>query len=208
MSNKLEKVEVFNLLNEILDKDMISIKYEENIKFNIKKEIKKTFLENMLSLFLFNGKNILLLCGSYEDIEDLSIIKDLGNKVVYLDLDNENFIKKLEYEIKNLKEVTGRTFMNKVYLVNRKLIKDINKIKDINEFFYKKEEVSLVDLYYKSNKKIDKYCDFYKDYSIFRIKNASINLNFEELGRAKNEIIISKSYEKYIKYRRYKDNTK
>lgn len=208
MSNKVEKVEVFNLLNEILDKDMISIKYEENIKFNIKKEIKKTFLENMLSLFLFNGKNILLLCGSYEDIEDISIIKDLGNKVVYLDLDNENFIKKLEYEIKNLKEVTGRTFMNKVYLVNRKLIKDINKVKDINEFFYKKEEVSLVDLYYKSTKKIDKYCYFYKDYSIFRIKNSSINLNFKELARAKNEIIINKSYEKYIKYRRYKDNTK
>jgi len=208
MSNKLKKIEVFNLLNEILDKDMISIKYEENIKFNIKKEIKKTFLENMLSLFLFNGKNILLLCDSYEDIEDISIIKELGNKVLYLDLDNEKFIKKLEYEIKNLKEVTGRTFMNKVYLINRKIIKDINKVKDINEFFYKKEEVSLVDLYYKSTKKINKHCDFYKDYSIFRIKNASIDLNFEELTRAKNEIIINKNYDKYIKYRRYKDNTK
>lgn len=209
MIDELKKVEVLNLFKEILDKDMITVKYNENIRFNIKKEIKKTLLENILSLFLFSGKNILLLCDSYEDIKDISIIKKLGNKVVYLDSDNEKFIKKLEYEIEHLKEVTGRTFMNKAYLVNRKLIKEIEKIKNINEFFYKKEEeVSLADLYYKANKELEKYCDYSKDYSIFRIKNSSINLNFKELARAKTEIIINKNYEKYIKYRRYKDNTK
>lgn len=208
MNENLEKIEVFNLLNEILDNDMISIKYENNIKFNIKNGIRKMFLENILSIFLFNGNNILLLYDSYEDIKNISTIKELGNKIVYLDENNENFIKKLEYEIEHLKEITGRTFMNKVYLINRKLIKDISKITDIKKFFYGNDEVSLIDLYYKTSNKIYKYSDIYKDYSIFRIKNASINFNFDELSKAKNDIIINNKHDKYIKYRRYKDNTK
>lgn len=208
MNKRLKKIEVFNLLNEILVTDLMDIKYEKNIRFNMKKGSKEIFLENIISLFLFNEKNILLLCNSYKDIENISIIKELGNKVIYLNKNNDNLIKKLEYEIENLKEITGKTFINKVYLINRKFIKNITKIDNINKFFYDKDDVSLIDLYYKSNRKISKYSDMYKDYSIFRIKGSIINKNFEELHKIKTKIINDKVYDKYIRYRRYKDNTK
>ena len=82
---------------------------------------------------------MLLLCDSLNDINNLSVINELKNKIIYNN-DNENdIIEKIKYQIKNLKETTGLTLINKVYLINRKLIKDNNKIESINDFFIKKK---------------------------------------------------------------------
>jgi len=208
MNKIFNKIESFNLLNEILDKDLITLKFENNIKFNINEDIKLLFLENLISIFLFNEKKVLLLCDSLNDINNLSVINELKNKVIYNSDNEDDIIKKIKYQIKNLKETTGSTIINKVYLINRKLIKDNNKIESINDFFYKKEDQSLVDLYIKSREKIIESSKIYKYYSAFRIKNSKIDLSFNEICKAKKYILDNSIYDKYIKYRRYKDNTK
>lgn len=208
MNKIFNKIESFNLINEILDKDLITLKFENNMKFNVNEDIKLLFLENLISIFLFNEKKVLLLCDSLNDINNLSVINELKNKVIYNSDNEDDIIKKIKYQIKNLKETTGSTLINKVYLINRKLIKDNNKIESINDFFYKKEDQSLVDLYIKSREKIIESSKIYKYYSAFRIKNSKIDLSFNEICKAKQYILDNSIYDKYIKYRRYKDNTK
>ena len=172
---------------------------------------KKFFLNDLVSNYLYNKKNILII--SSEDINklyDIKSIEVIKEKIINLNEINKpiDIIKKLDKEFKGLGQCTGSTLISKVSLINREVIKKIDLLKEFNKILYSEDKngINLIDKYKITKRKINKTDDLYENYRIFRIKSPLKNYSYNEVKDTANKLVESDMIRKYIRYRRIKDN--
>lgn len=172
---------------------------------------KEFLLNELVSNYLYNKKNILIISG--EDINkvyDVKIIEVIKDKIINLNKINKptEIIDKLDKEFKDLGQCTGSTLISKVSLINREISKKIDLLKDFNKILYNEDKngINLIDKYKLTKRKINKIDDLYENYRIFRIKNPLKNYSYNEVKETANKLIESNMVTKYIRYRRIKDN--
>lgn len=172
---------------------------------------KKFFLNDVVSNYLYNKKNILII--SSEDINklyDIKSIEVIKDKIINLNEINKpiDIIKKLDKEFKGLGQCTGSTLISKVSLINREVIKKIDLLKEFNKILYSEDKngINLIDKYKITKRKINKTDDLYENYRIFRIKSPLKNYSYNEVKDTANKLVESDMIRKYIRYRRIKDN--
>lgn len=172
---------------------------------------KEFLLNELVSNYLYNKKNILIISG--EDINkvyDVKIIEVIKDKIINLNKINKptEIIDKLDKEFKDLGQCTGSTLISKVSLINREISKKIDLLKEFNKILYNEDKngINLIDKYKITKRKINKIDDLYENYRIFRIKNPLKNYSYNEVKETANKLIESNMVTKYIRYRRIKDN--
>ncbi|MBS5937553.1 hypothetical protein [Clostridium sp.] len=190
----------------------INEKHHNTINMIYKNLNEKEFLlNNFISNYLYNKKNILII--SSEDIDKLYDVKSIEivkDKIINLNEINIpiDIVKKLNKEFKNLGQRTGSTLISKVGLINREISKKIDLLKEFNKILYSEDKngINLIDKYKITKRKINKIDDLYESYRIFRIKSPLKNYSYSEVKETANKLIESDMVTKYIRYRRIKDN--
>lgn len=190
----------------------INEKHHNTINMIYKNLNEKEFLlNNFISNYLYNKKNILII--SSEDIDKLYDVKSIEivkDKIINLNEINIpiDIVEKLNKEFKNLGQRTGSTLISKVGLINREISKKIDLLKEFNKILYSEDKngINLIDKYKITKRKINKIDDLYENYRIFRIKSPLKNYSYNEVKETANKLIESDMVTKYIRYRRIKDN--
>lgn len=186
-------------------------KYKDKILLidNISEENLLIIFEKLVQNLIFNKNKILIVSqDSLNTLKDNRIIKLLNGKVINLteDIDFKNYLKE---QILSLPELTGKTYISKVDVISRKIERKIDIILKLIKLLRNKDEnnLSLIEKYNITYKKLSKYDYLYNYYKIFRIKKPFMDYSYEELKNAKERIINSEIIDKYLRYRRYIDNS-
>lgn len=186
-------------------------KYKDKILLidNISEENLLIIFEKLVQNLIFNKNKILIVSqDSLNTLKDNRIIKLLNGKVINLteDIDFKNYLKE---QILSLPELTGKTYISKVDVISRKIERKIDIILKLIKLLRNKDEnnLSLIEKYNITYKKLNKYDYLYNYYKIFRIKKPFMDYSYEELKNAKERIINSEIIDKYLRYRRYIDNS-
>lgn len=199
---------------------MYDLNYSINVFFrnvNSRTVVYNYSNEELLSLInafliesLFNKEKILIITSKNFDIYKINILLNIKDRI--LDLNNiKSFIdisKNLEYRINNMKDTTGKTIISKVNLLIRDINKKVNILNNITNLFYNKgnDNLSLIDKYNITNKKITKQSSLYEYYKIFRIKKPLTSYSYNDISKACKNILTNNLSKDYIKYRRFIDN--
>ena len=172
---------------------------------------KEFLLNNFISTYLYNKKNILII--SSEDIDQLYDVKSIEivkDKIINLNEINVpiDIVEKLNKEFKNLGQCTGSTLISKVGLINREISKKIGLLREFNKILYNEDKngINLIDKYKITKRKINNTDDLYENYRIFRIKGPLKDYNYYEVKETANKLIESDMVAKYIRYRRIRDS--
>lgn len=172
---------------------------------------KEFLLNNFISTYLYNKKNILII--SSEDIDQLYDVKSIEivkDKIINLNKINVpiDIVEKLNKEFKNLGQCTGSTLISKVGLINREISKKIGLLREFNKILYNEDKngINLIDKYKITKRKINNTDDLYENYRIFRIKSPLKDYNYYEVKETANKLIESDMVAKYIRYRRIRDS--
>lgn len=186
-------------------------KYKDKILLidNISEENLLIIFEKLVQNLIFNKNKILIVSQDFlNTLKDNRIIKLLNGKVINLteDIDFKNYLKE---QILSLPELTGKTYISKVDVISRKIERKIDIILKLIKLLRNKDEnnLSLIEKYNITYKKLSKYDYLYNYYKIFRIKKPFMDYSYEELKNAKERIINSEIIDKYLRYRRYIDNS-
>lgn len=159
---------------------------------------------------LFNKKRILIITNKDFDIYKVNILNKIKDRVLNLDISNDyiEISKNLDNRINNMKDATGKTKISKVNLLIRDIDKKVDLLNSIKNIFYSKKDnqLSLIDKYNITNKKITQQNPIYDYYKIFRIKRPLSDYSYNEIKIACENIINNSLYKDYIKYRRFIDN--
>lgn len=181
-----------------------------NMMYNHLNE-KEFLLNNFVSNYLYNKKNILII--SSEDIDklyDVKSIEIIKDKIINLNEINVpiDIVEKLSKEFKDLGQRTGSTLISKVGLINREIIKKIELIKEFNKILYKEDKngINLIDKYKITKRKLNNTDELYENYRIFRIKIPLRDYSYFEVKETTTKLVESDIVKKYIRYRRIKDN--
>lgn len=172
---------------------------------------KEFLLNNSISNYLYNKKNILII--SSEDIDklyDVKSIEIIKDKIINLNKINVpiDIIEKLNKVFKNLGQCTGGTLISKVGLINREISKKLGLLRKFNEILYNEDKngINLIDKYKITKRKINNTDELYENYRIFRIKNPLKYYTFYEVKETAKKLIESDMVAKYIRYRRIRDS--
>lgn len=172
---------------------------------------KEFLLNNSISNYLYNKKNILII--SSEDIDklyDVKSIEIIKDKIINLNEINLpiDIIEKLNKVFKNLGQCTGSTLISKVGLINREISKKLGLLRKFNEILYNEDKngINLIDKYKITKRKINNTDELYENYRIFRIKNPLKYYTFYEVKETAKKLIESDMVAKYIRYRRIRDS--
>lgn len=172
---------------------------------------KEFLLNNFISTYLYNKKNILII--SSEDIDKLYDVKSIEivkDKIINLNEINVpiDIVEKLNKEFKNLGQCTGSTLISKVGLINREINKKICLLREFNKILYNedKNDINLIEKYKITKRKINNTDDLFENYRIFRIKSPLKDYNYYEVKETVNKLIESDIVAKYIRYRRIRDS--
>lgn len=159
---------------------------------------------------IFNKKRILIITNKDFDIYKINILNKIKDRVLNLDISKDyiEISKSLDNRINNMKDATGKTKISKVNLLIRDIDKKVDLLNSIKNMFYSKKDnqLSLIDKYNITNKKITQQSPIYDYYKIFRIKRPLSDYSYNEIKIACENIIINSLYKDYIKYRRFIDN--
>ena len=165
--------------------------------------------EKILQNLIFNKKKVLIISSDFLNvIKDNKIIKLIKGKEINL-TENINLKKYLREQILNLPELTGKTYISKVDVISRRINRKIDIITNFIKLLHDKDEnnLSLLEKYNITYKKLSKYDYLYNYYKRFRIKKALMDYSYRELKNAKEKIINSNIVDEYLRYRRYIDNS-
>ena len=89
-------------------------------------------LKEIVSHYLFNGEQILILSNSHiEYILEDSLFKDFGKRLINLN-NNYNVKELVSHLLSNLQEQTGKTIISKVELIDRSIKKKYDLLIKIN----------------------------------------------------------------------------
>lgn len=172
---------------------------------------KEFLLNNSISNYLYNKKNILII--SSEDIDklyDVKSIEIIKDKIINLNEINVpiDIIEKLDKVFKNLGQCTGSTLISKVGLINREISKKLGLLRKFNEILYNEDKngINLIDKYKITKRKINNTDELYENYRIFRIKNPLKYYTFYEVKETAKKLIESDMVAKYIRYSRIMDS--
>ncbi|MBE6054423.1 MAG: hypothetical protein E7212_11110 [Clostridium sartagoforme] len=165
-------------------------------------------LKEIVSHYLFNGEQILILSNSHiEYILEDSLFKDFGKRLINLN-NNYNVKELVSHLLSNLQEQTGKTIISKVELIDRSIKKKYDLLIKINNIFNAPNNsgTSLIDKYIITEKRFSTTHPYHKYYRTFRIKKPFISYKYTDLKEACNKILSENICKSYIKYRRFIDN--
>lgn len=196
----------FDYISELILK--YSYEHEHLIITDYSYECLLDIFNYLLSDFLFNKKQILVLSNTYiNEIKESEIITSLGSKVIQFkeNIDIDACVKE---QILSLPQLTGKTLISKVNLLSRNIDKNVKFIRDILSFFTDQSEksLSILDKYTVTNKCLSKYDYLFKYYKIFRIKKPLEKYSYSEIYSTVNKLINSDIIKRYIRYRRFTNN--
>lgn len=196
----------FSYISELILK--YSYEYEHLIITEHSYECLLDIFNYLLSDFLFNKKQILVLSNTYiNEIKESEIITSLGSRVIQFkeNIDIDACVKE---QILSLPQLTGKTLISKVNLLSRNIDKNVNLIRSILSFFTDQSEksLSILDKYTITNNCLSKYDYLFKYYKIFRIKKPLEKYSYSEIYSTVNKLINSDVIKRYIRYRRFTNN--
>lgn len=176
---------------------------------NCSEEVLISIFERLLQNYIFNKNKVLIISqGFINTLKEDKIIHLLNGKAINLteDVDFKSYLKE---QILSLPELTGKTYISKVDVISRKIERKTDLISNLIKLLYDKDEnnLSLVEKYNITYKKLSKYDYLYNYYKIFRIKKPFMDYSYYDIKNAKEKIINSNAIDKYLRYKRYTDNT-
>lgn len=175
---------------------------------NLNEEDILKVINEITAHYLFNKEQVLILSNDNKDkILNENLFKSLGKRLIDYQ-DDYNLNDKIIHLLSNLKEETGKTLISKVELINRDIKKKYEILGEINNLFLnrKADDISLIEKYKITEKKISNFDYYYKYYKTFRIKKPLNKYSYSEVKESCENISDSGSGSYYIKYRRFIDN--
>ncbi|MGG7143249.1 hypothetical protein ACQPVP_07250 [Clostridium nigeriense] len=165
-------------------------------------------INEIISHYLYNKEQVLII-SNIEKSKTLSqkIFKALGKRSVDFHHNND-LNKKIKELLLDLHPQTGKTIISKIELINRDIKKKYEILSQINGLFLNKNinNISLIEKYEITERKIDNYDLSYKYYKSYRIKRPLNKYSYSEVKESCKNILSSSFISSYVKYKRFSDN--
>jgi len=165
-------------------------------------------INEITSHYLFNKEQVLIISNTEKSkILSQKIFKSLGKRSIDFHDNND-----LNYRIKelllDLYPQTGKTIISKIELINRDIKKKYEILLRINDLFLNKNinNISLIEKYEITERKINNYDLSYKYYKSYRIKKPLNKYSYSKVKETCKNILSSGFSSSYVKYKRFIDN--
>lgn len=177
-----------------------------------KKSGKKETIVNIISNSLYKGRRVLLISKNSDALRDINQRLNYINENIFLlsnnSMDLDVFYKNTSELLDNIPKNTGKTTLSKIKVLSRDIDKKIEMLNKINELFYtiRYTGLNLIDMYKITGSKLRISDDIYKYYKMYIIKKPFVNYKYDELMNSIETLLNEKDINKYVKYRRFKNN--